>query len=141
MEQPMQPPASHVRLHGTLSYRLVPRGRAWQGVDVLVGTHQQRASGRLELVVLSGAGNVVRRATADLAAAGDNEWLHFEFAPIANAAGCAFVLRFRLAAPGPGTRLSLYDTAAEATRPTRRALRRLGLHPTRNSLYCRLRYA
>jgi len=141
MEQPMQPPASHVRLHGTLSYRLVPRGWAWQGVDVLVGTHQQQASGRLELTVLSGAGDVIRRAAVDLTTAGDNEWVHFEFTPIANAAGCAFVLRFQLVGAGPGTRLSLYDTAAEAARPTRRALRRLGLHPVRESLYCRLRYA
>jgi hypothetical protein len=119
----------------------VPRHPDWHGVDVLVGTHQRRASGRLELTVASATGNVVRTATVDLAAARDNEWLRFEFAPIANAADCPFVLRFSLANPGPRTKLSLYDLAPDVSALAPRALRRLGLSPPRASLYCRTRYA
>jgi glycosyltransferase involved in cell wall biosynthesis len=141
IEQPAQLPASHVRLHGSLAYRLVPRGPDWHGVDVLVDTHQRPARGRLELTVLSAAGNVVRTATADLATARDNEWLPFQFAPIAHATDCPFVLRFSLADPGPRTKLSLYDMAADGARISHRAMRRLGLHSTRDSLCCRLRYA
>jgi glycosyltransferase involved in cell wall biosynthesis len=141
IEQPAQLPASHVRLHGSLAYRLVPRGPDWHGVDVLVDTHQRPARGRLELTVLSAAGNVVRTATADLATARDNEWLPFQFAPIAHATDCPFVLRFSLADPGPRTKLSLYDRAPNASGLAPRTLRRLGLFPPRTSLYCRLRYA
>jgi hypothetical protein len=84
---------------------------------------------------------VVRTATVQLATARDNDWLRFEFAPIADAAGCPFLLRFSLADPGPRTTLSLYDTAVASTRLPHRALRRLGLLRPRESLYCRLRYA
>jgi O-antigen biosynthesis protein len=141
LEQPAHPPASHVRLHAHLTYRLVPRRPHWHGLDVLVGTHQQPARGRLALHVLSAPGHVVRTATVDLATARDNDWLPFHFPPIANAAGRPFLLRFSLAHPSPPTKLSLYDTAANATRLPARLLRRLGLHPPRESLYCRLRYA
>jgi hypothetical protein len=140
-DQPAQPPACAVRLHRTLTYRLVPRGQDWCGVDVLIGTHHQSASGSCELTILSPAGHVVRTATVDLATARDNDWLRFDFAPIANATGYPFRLRFALPHPIPPTKLSLYDTQPGATRLARRALRRLGLPPTRDSLYCRIRYA
>ncbi|HXJ84312.1 MAG TPA: glycosyltransferase, partial [Candidatus Methylomirabilis sp.] len=141
VDQPAHPPASHVELRHALTYRLVPRDRSWHGLDVLVGTHQRTASGRLDLALLSPAGDVLRTACVDLATARDNDWLAFTFAPIHNAAGRPFLLRFSLANPGPDTRLSLYDLAPLPTRLTTRALRRLHPPATRDSLYCRLRYA
>jgi len=141
IEEPPHPPASHLRLHRHLTYRLVPSDGDWHAVDVMLGTHGRPAHGRLELTVLSSAGRLLRTATVELATARDNDWLRFEFAPIADAAGCPFLLRFRLADPGPRTTLSLYDTAVASTRLPHRALRRLGLLRPRESLYCRLRYA
>ena len=141
LEQPAHPPASHVRLHGTLTYRLVPHARNWHGVDVLVGTHQQPPRGRLQLTVLSPPGHVLRTSTVDLATARDNDWLRFDFPPIANAPGSPFLLRFSLTDPGPQTKLSLYDMAADAATLTHRALRRLRPTTPRDTLYCRTRYA
>jgi hypothetical protein len=91
--------------------------------------------------VLSSAGTVVRTATVELATARDNDWLRFEFAPIADAAGCPFLLRFTLADPGPRTKLSLYDKSSDSRRFMQRVIRRLGLLTPRKSLYCRMRYA
>jgi hypothetical protein len=141
IEPPAQHPVSHIRLHGRLTYHLVPRARGWCGLDVLVGTHQQPAHGFLELTVLSPAGPVVRAARADLTTIRDNDWVRFEFAPIANAVGLPFVLRFGLTDPGRRTKLSLYDVGQGETSLFRRALRRLRLAPARDSLYCRTRFA
>jgi hypothetical protein len=107
----------------------------------MLGTHGRPARGRLELTVFSSAGRLLRTADVELATARDNDWLRFEFAPIADATGCPFLLRFSLADAGPRTTLSLYDTAVAGTRLPHRALRRLGLLRARDSLYCRLRYA
>ena len=70
-------------------------------MDVLIGTHHQSARGHCELTILSPAGHVVRSATVDLATARDNDWLRFDFAPIANATGYPFRLRFALIHPTP----------------------------------------
>jgi hypothetical protein len=141
VDEPFEVPASHVRLRGTLRYRVEPTARHWHGVDVLLGTHQRRAAGRLELTVLSPQGNVVRTAHADLEAAGDNEWLRFDFAPVANAAGGVFVLRLRLRRADRATRLSVYDRDPAAGALAQRVARRLHLAGVRDSLYGRLRYA
>ncbi|HXJ84311.1 MAG TPA: glycosyltransferase [Candidatus Methylomirabilis sp.] len=140
LEDPGPPPTSHQQLHRHLTYRVVPQGRNWQGVDVLLGTHQRSASGRLALEVRSEAGRVVRTVTVDLATARDNEWVRFAFAPIANAANRPFLLRFSLTDPGPDTILSLYVTAPPEQEFRRRVRRRLGL-PVSAALYCRTRYA
>jgi hypothetical protein len=141
IEEPPHPPAGHARLHRQLTYRVTPQDQDWHGMDVLVATHQQEASGRVRLTVLSSAGTVVRTATVQLATARDNDWLRFEFAPIADAAGCPFLLRFTLADPGPRTKLSLYDKSSDSRRFMQRVIRRLGLLTPRKSLYCRMRYA
>jgi hypothetical protein len=120
---------------------VTPQDQDWHGIDVLVATHQQDASGRVRLTVLSSAGTVVRTADVELATARDNDWLRFEFAPIADATGRPFLLRFSLTAPGPRTKLSLYDKSADSRRFLERVIRRLGLLTPRTSLYCRMRYA
>jgi hypothetical protein len=140
-ESPPHPPRSHARLRRLLEYRFAPRGRRWHGIDVLVGTHQQSARGRLELTVLSPNGRVMRVAHADLATARDNDWLRFDFAPIVNSAGCPFRLRFALTTLGPRPRLSLYEATPDARRLSRRVGRYLGLAAAGDSLYCRPRYA
>jgi hypothetical protein len=123
-----------------LSYKLVPDREHWVGLDVLVGTHMRPASGTLQLAVYAPSGERVREATVELAGTRDTSWVTLAFAPIANARGQAFTLRFALTGPQPATRISLWE-ANPPERVYRHLLRRLGLPLPGNQLCCRMLFA
>jgi hypothetical protein len=128
-----------MRLHRRLAYRIVVRRARWHGIDVRLGTHRRPASGELHLAVRSGGGDA-RAARVDLAGVRDNEWVRFDFAPIADSAGRAFRVTFTLIGAGD-TALSLYEAAAVGAGIGSRLVHRLGVGPARDALYCCLRYA
>ena len=138
--QPPQDPRSHALVGRGLSYKLVPDREHWVGLDVLVGTHMRPASGTLQLAVYAPSGERVREATVELAGTRDTSWVTLAFAPIANARGQAFTLRFALIGPQPATRISLWE-ANPPERVYRHLLRRLGLPLPGNQLCCRMLFA
>lgn len=138
-ELPQGMPGSSVPVNGGLSYRLTPERQPWTGLDVLVGTHQRPASGRLTLHVCSANGRSLRETTVDLAEARDNQPLAFRFDPISNAVGVPFDLKFSVSQAGPDTRISLFENNPPENK-LRRGLRRAGVRLRGNSLYCRMCY-
>jgi SAM-dependent methyltransferase len=139
VECPAEPLAGHVRLHRRLAYRIVARRARWQGIDVRLGTHRRPASGELHVAVGS-RGRQIRTTRLELDGVRDNDWVRCEFPPIADSAGRAFRVTFTLVGPGEDTAVSLYETVAAEAGIRSRLLHRLGMRPTRGSLYCCLRY-
>jgi glycosyltransferase involved in cell wall biosynthesis len=137
VESPSGRPASHFPVDHGVRCRLVPRRRAWVGVDVLLGTHGAAASGTLRAEVLSVAGHPVREAAVELSAAKDNDWVRLRFPPIENSAKQPFTLSLRL--EGAGGPLSLYASDRPVPR-VRRLLRRSGALPFLPTLHCRMLY-
>jgi glycosyltransferase involved in cell wall biosynthesis len=139
VESPPYPPASHLLINGKIKYSLNPQHPNWVGFDVLVGTHQRVASGKMNLLVFSDKGYLLREISVDLARARDNDWLEFRFPPIANADCVPFTLEFSINNSGEQTRISFYESnPREGT--VRRLLRRGGMRLGGNKLYCRTWY-
>jgi glycosyltransferase involved in cell wall biosynthesis len=128
-------PESHVLLRSPLRYWIAPPADSWLGIDILIGTHRTQPVGVLELRVLTADHHPIRRASADLASARDNEWLDFRFDTITNARDERFELEFQLHSPA-GTRVSVYEANPFEAR-WRRLARRLGLRVRGNTLYYR----
>jgi glycosyltransferase involved in cell wall biosynthesis len=128
---------------GLVVYPFTPSHPAWDGLDVLIGTHMRPASGKLKLNIHAGNGMLLRQVCVGLSQALDNDWLGFQFPPITNSADTLFCLEFKLENPGPKTMISIYETNPVEGRLRRifwRVLRTFGLPINRNGLYCRHYY-
>jgi glycosyltransferase involved in cell wall biosynthesis len=132
-------PKSFLTLRKRLTYEIIPGQPKWAGIDVLLGTHQHRASGRLVLRVHGSSGTVLREVANDLGGARDNDWMSFRFDPITRSNGQPLAVSFSLVGAKPGTRVSIYESNRPESR-IRRAIRRAGLLLAGNTLYCRLWY-
>jgi O-antigen biosynthesis protein len=134
------PPTSHLLVNGKVIYHLSPQHPNWMGLDMLIGTHQQTATGVLKMRVLSEAGHPLREISVDLVHARDNDWLGFQFPPIANSNSIRFVIEFTITNPGLKTRISFYENNPRES-AARRLLRCVGLRLPGNTLYYRAWYA
>lgn len=136
---PVDQPKSHVRIFNKITYRIIPKRNHWAGIEMVVGTHQQPARGRMNLRVQTESGTLLRETTVDLAKARDNDWLRFRFSPLELSALTPFLLEFRLIDPGPKTMISFFETTpTEST--FHRIVRRSGLKHRGNDPYCRMWY-
>ena len=143
MLAPQTPPISATLLERRLIYEIVVQHSNWNGLDILVGTHQRPARGILVLRIISPDGHLIHQDAQDLSRAHDNDWVRFRFTPILDLANRTARLEFRIENKSRTTRLSLYDC-----RPSPQGIERiidrirgiLGLVKSSDSLYCRTWY-
>jgi O-antigen biosynthesis protein len=130
---------SQTLIKGRILY-LSPEGPNWMGLDVLLNTHQRLIGGNLVLHIFSKAGGLLRETQVDLEQAHDNDWLEFNFTPIANSASIPFRLEFVITDSHPETLISFYKATPQESRMDR-LLRKLKLKTSVNTLYYRMRHA
>jgi len=130
-----------VNLVRRLEYTLRPQAPKWTGFEFMIGTHQKRAFGQIEIEIANGATkDMLRHQTLELYDIEDNQVIQINFEAIENSKDVNYLVRFLLKAPGPETVISIYE-ANETESRIKQILRKLGLLTRGNILACRLHYS
>jgi hypothetical protein len=141
LHTPSIPPGGVLPLgKGGLVYDFYSRNSNWNGLDIMIGTHLRKASGKLVLKVKTSSGISIRNVAVDLSEARDNDWLKFRFPVILNSKNQKFRLVFRLQNADSSTRLSIYKSGPGNTRiwrGFRRIIQTLGIEQGVEQLYIR----
>jgi glycosyltransferase involved in cell wall biosynthesis len=136
-------PESTRRVGSKISYEFSPRHPGWSGIHIFVGTHLRQASGKLELVVRTRYGEVLRKVSIRLEDVHDNDWAKFWFEPIEHGSGQVFNLEFSLKNLGSGTQISFYEGSGPRSgyvRILRRVFAILKLPVRGSNLHCKEYY-
>jgi hypothetical protein len=136
------PPQGAVSLKPALTYRIRCELPKWNGLDVVIGTHQQeKVSGGLRLRLFDEQMRLMREVIAPLYEAQDAAWLRFQFRTIPQAMNKEFFAEFTLIGTRRGMRISLFEGMTPSERLSAKLARRLHSKSVREGLTARLHYS
>jgi hypothetical protein len=131
---------SSVRLLRKLNYTLRPQAPWWTGFEFMIGTHNQKAEGQLNIEIVDKAtGTTIRLQSIELNDIKDNQIIKVNFAEMHDSRDKDFTVQFSLQTPGSKTLISIYEENDKES-IGRNILRRSGLLTRGNTLACRFLY-
>jgi hypothetical protein len=129
-----------VRLVHKLEYKLRPQAQQWIGFEFMIGTHDKRAAGQINIEIIDESiGRIVRNQNLDLNEIHDNQIVQVNFEKIRDSKDKDFKVLFLLKAVNSETSISIYEKDKMEPK-LHRILRRFGILTRGNTLACRLLY-
>lgn len=108
-----------------IKFTVEPEKSGWNGLGIIIGTHQQQPQGEMRFRIKSPSGEVIRDVKVSLSETMDNNWLSVTFKNIVNSQNIQFTVEVTLIATSPQTIISIYQSKPTPHKHWQRALRKL----------------